>query len=337
MRDLKYIIKKIIIFTCVGILIYLFKANFVSALVVNPTATMNGQTLTTGNFITGQNGSSLIINYEGYPEGIDNPNQYWYVTVVICRDNPYGVGWLSNNYPASTGLNYNNTTLSCSYPNSTYTGGNLTFINYKTTGGGAYNTAGFALYSNGSSSVALIDIVVSADSWASPNDYTNISNINNQTTIINQNNEIKSWLQFNNQSLQAGFDAAAAKQQELINAVTEDFQDSDSNEMKSWLGSFHSDTYGLTDIITIPLTTIESITTTTCSTPLSVPIPFMPSGSNFELPCMTPIYRDTFGSVFTMYQTITTALIGYWCIVRMFAIVKGMKDPEDDKIEVVDL
>lgn len=335
MRDLKYIIKKVIIFTCVGILIYLFKASFANALVVNPTATMNGQSLNNGNFITGQNGSSLIIDYQGYPEGIDTPTQYWFVTVVLCRDNALGVGWLNNNYPSSTALTYNNTNLSCSYPNSTYTGGRLTFINYKTTGGGSYNPAGFSLYSNGLSSVALIDIVVSANTWASPNDYTSTSNITNQTTIINQVNSVQNTL--HNWITQAQQDHAEemAQIQALHDAITEDFLDSDSNEMKSWLGNFNSDTYGLTSIITAPLQTIESITSTSCSGPLQVPIPYV--GGYITLPCMTPIYQDTFGIAFGLYQTITTALIGYWVVVRIFAIVKGMKDPDDDKIEVVDL
>jgi hypothetical protein len=52
---------------------------------------------------------------------------------------------------------------------------------------------------------------------------------------------------------------------------------------------------------------------------------------------MTAIYNKHFGSIFTLYQTITTGFIAYWVAVRIFALIKGFKDPEDDKIEVMDL
>lgn len=91
---------------------------------------------------------------------------------------------------------------------------------------------------------------------------------------------------------------------------------------------------GLASIIMQPLASIASLTTAGC-TNLNVPLPF--ADRNLVMPCMTPIYQDKFGAAFTLYQTITTGLVAYYVILGMFATVKGLKDPQNDKIEAVNL
>lgn len=97
---------------------------------------------------------------------------------------------------------------------------------------------------------------------------------------------------------------------------------------------FSSNTFGLTSIITAPLSLINSLSSSTCSD-LSVPLPYI--NSNLTLPCMSNIYQDTFGSFFTLYQTITFGIVSYWVIVRIWNLVKDFKNPDHDEIEVLDL
>ena len=102
----------------------------------------------------------------------------------------------------------------------------------------------------------------------------------------------------------------------------------------SFFGDYQDKDYGLSDIITLPLSFIQGLTNSTCSN-LTLPLPFV--NQNLTLPCMSLIYSEHFGAIYTIYQTVTTALIGYWVAVRIYGLVKDFKDPENDKIEVMDL
>ena len=97
---------------------------------------------------------------------------------------------------------------------------------------------------------------------------------------------------------------------------------------------FSTNTFGLTSIITAPLSLIQSLSSTSC-TPLNLPLPFI--DGTLILPCMYDFYSNTFGVLFTLYQTITFGVVAYWVLVRIFNMVKDFKNPDHDEIEVVDL
>ena len=107
-----------------------------------------------------------------------------------------------------------------------------------------------------------------------------------------------------------------------------------TSEASEFFSGFTTDTFGLTSIITAPLNLIGSITSSTC-TPLGLPLPYV--NKTLELPCMSSIYSQYFGSFFTLYQTITFGIIAYWVCVRIFNLVKDFKNPDHDEIEVLDL
>ena len=93
---------------------------------------------------------------------------------------------------------------------------------------------------------------------------------------------------------------------------------------------------GITTVITAPLEYIKSLSNgvATCSS-ISLPL-----GSWFNkdliLPCPSTIYSK-FGSFLTIYQTITTGIIAYWCLVNILSLTLQFKEPFSDKIEVMDL
>lgn len=124
-----------------------------------------------------------------------------------------------------------------------------------------------------------------------------------------------------------------------INDLNDNIKDDDigdaTQDGADFILDFDTNTFGLTSIVTAPLNLIQSLTSSTCSE-LELPLPFL-NNKKLKLPCMTSIYQNTFGSLFTMYQTITFGIIAYWVCVRIFNQVKDFKNPEHDEIEVVDL
>ena len=154
-------------------------------------------------------------------------------------------------------------------------------------------------------------------------DTTGVGNaINNQTQIIQQN--------FNSQN-------------EIINNgfgnITSILNDSNTTQAESEYSNFFSnfttqDNGGISSIITAPLTAISSLSSARCNL-LELPLPYI--NSSITLPCMTPIYREYFGAAFSIYQTIIFGAVAYRIVLSLFMMIKGFKNPDDDKIEVVDL
>lgn len=120
-------------------------------------------------------------------------------------------------------------------------------------------------------------------------------------------------------------------------ALNDSLNNSDTSganqDANNFFNNFENNDFGLSDIITLPLTTIQSITSKSC-TPLSLTLPFV--NKTFELPCMNTIYSK-FEPFYSIYQTITFGVISYWVCVQIYAMVKGFKDPTSDEIEVMDL
>lgn len=124
------------------------------------------------------------------------------------------------------------------------------------------------------------------------------------------------------------------KLDEMNDTLNNDDVNGANGKGAEFFNNFENNDYGLSDIITIPLNLIKSCTTTNCQV-LTLTIPFV--NKTLTLPCMTEIYREYFGSFLTVYQTITFGIVAYWVSVQIYAMVKGFKDPNNDKIEVVDL
>lgn len=123
-------------------------------------------------------------------------------------------------------------------------------------------------------------------------------------------------------------------QNDIKDSINNDNVDDSTNTSSGFFNNFTTETFGLTSIITAPLNAINSIINSSCNN-LVLPLPFV--DKNLTLPCMNIIYSKHFKVFFDLYQIITTGLISYYIIVRIFNLVKDFKNPEHDEIEVVDL
>lgn len=121
-----------------------------------------------------------------------------------------------------------------------------------------------------------------------------------------------------------------------INDVNDSINNSnvDNDVGTGFFDDFTSQDFGLSQIITIPLNTIQGLTSKTC-VPLQVPIPF--TNSNITLPCMTEIYENKFSTIYNLWKIVSFGIVAYLIAIDIFHIVKGFKDPESDKVEVLDL
>ena len=75
MKETKYIIRKIIIGVGIALCLMFIKSCNVNAAVNNPSFFIDGYSLTTNIFRTVPEGSHAFkVNYDGYPNGLDNPS-----------------------------------------------------------------------------------------------------------------------------------------------------------------------------------------------------------------------------------------------------------------------
>lgn len=157
--------------------------------------------------------------------------------------------------------------------------------------------------------------------------------------IQNGNSGITSAI--NNQANQQHNDSQA--EQNAINDNTQAVNDlnntiSDSNVSGNgaddFFNNFQDNDHGLSSVITAPLNFIRSLASSSCSS-ISLTIPYV--DTQFNLPCMSTIYRQNFGSLFTLYQTITFGIVAYYVCIKIYGIVKGFKNPDNDRIEVLEL
>lgn len=155
--------------------------------------------------------------------------------------------------------------------------------------------------------------------------------INNQ--ITNDNSNTQQIIEKQEETTQAIEDNTDAVN-DINDTINNDNVDNATSQGSSFFSDFQSDTHGLSGIITAPLRLLDNLSSYNCS-PLTFPLPFVEN--QVTLPCMSTIYNTYFSSFLNIYRIITTGIIGYWVMVKLFSHVKNMQNPENDKIEVFDL
>ena len=130
------------------------------------------------------------------------------------------------------------------------------------------------------------------------------------------------------------------KQQETNDKIqenTDTIKDSDTSKSEAqandFFKNFKSDDHGLSGIITAPLTAISKLSQSCVA--LSLPLPN--NVGNIELPCMQTLYSQYVPTILSLWHVVVYGLVGYWIYKDIYRIVNNIKNPSDDKVEVLDL
>lgn len=116
-----------------------------------------------------------------------------------------------------------------------------------------------------------------------------------------------------------------------INSSNTSGGESAADDLKN--NSAFQDNTGLSSIVTAPLSMINSLTST-CS-PIRLPIPYL--DTTIELPCIGDLLTSKMGELMQLVKVVINGYICYLIGLDMFKIVKHARDPNDDRIEVLDL
>lgn len=178
----------------------------------------------------------------------------------------------------------------------------------------------------------LYDMLNSANSGGGQNIYLRTGISSHMTKYRNNlsNNQMIQEQQTTNNKLDQNKQAIDNQ----TNTIKSDDTTGANSQASSFFNDFQNNNFGLSDVITMPLTFINGLSDSTCYD-LDLPLPFV--NKNAKLPCMTSVYQTHFGSFLTLYQVITTGLIAYWVCINIFKLVKNFKDPDNYEVEVMDL
>lgn len=125
-----------------------------------------------------------------------------------------------------------------------------------------------------------------------------------------------------------------------LDEVNGSINNSDVSGANSDLNNFtenelFKDNTGILAIIQAPINMLNSITSATCS-PLSLPIPYL--NVNLDIPCLSTIFAKHISSEFlTLLKLAINGFIIYKVLCSLAMDIHNYKDPDSDKLEVLDL
>lgn len=116
--------------------------------------------------------------------------------------------------------------------------------------------------------------------------------------------------------------------------IKDDNVDSSSNQGSSFFNDFNSGDEGsLTDIVSLPLEYVQHLNDT-CK-PFTIPTGKL---GNISIPCLSSIWSSTsFAGIINTASLIINGIICYKLLSSLFLFFKQLKDPDDDKVEVMNL
>lgn len=135
----------------------------------------------------------------------------------------------------------------------------------------------------------------------------------------------------------AGVEGAIRENTDKIKETNDTIKDSDTSQSEvqanNFFKNFKSDDHGLSGIITAPLSSINKLTQSCVA--LSLPLPN--NVGSIELPCMETLYSNYVPTILSLWHVVIYGLLGYWIYKDIYRIVSNIKNPDDDKVEVLDL
>ena len=128
--------------------------------------------------------------------------------------------------------------------------------------------------------------------------------------------------------------ATASNTEEIKNDIKSDNvsgAEGSADDLKN--NSAFQDNTGLSGVISMPLTFINSLTNS-CQA-ITLTIPYM--DEVLTIPCLQPIITNKMPLLANLIKIVINGFIVYRVLLDIFQIVRNAKNPEDDRIEVLDL
>lgn len=125
-----------------------------------------------------------------------------------------------------------------------------------------------------------------------------------------------------------------------IDEVKDNINNSDVSGANKDLNKFtendaFKDTTGILAIIQAPINMLNSLTSTTCS-PLSLPLPFL--NVNLDIPCLSSIFAKHLSTeLLTLLKLAINGFLVYKILCSFAMDIHSYKDPDSDRLEVIDL
>lgn len=301
MRDLRYILKRVIILTLVAILVMFFKSKVSFAATIE-SLQIDYSNISNSTYYYRNANQESIFNFIGM--GTESPDENLYVNTLFCvlidgGAVPTGIAWANANDPQSfTGwgtrnsITTNITNVPCTLAGTSYRGKVVQVTGITRTGqdggGDIYYT--FRLSVNQNYSISLLnysianvpyELIVSQTDYTSQlNDMSNAitTTINNMSTIINNslnNNQAQTnqWLQ-----------KVEAAQKAMKEAMESDAIE-ENNQQFSEFNSYLAQNGVITNLITMPVTLFSKVLTTIDGTCVDYDLGTL-YDSNLILPCI---------------------------------------------------
>lgn len=287
--------------------------------------------ITVGNHTLSWTGAIIYPTNEGY-DSLSAKNMY--INLNLCMGADINTWSGPNN---AYNIYVHKTNVPCSY-NKSDAIGNVVMVYFRTYAQPNYLVYDgyFNFYLTDTTSIQMINYYASPFGFMNYQtmDYTqDLNEIKAALGAINTN-ELKDVVENKFEETNEKIEETNKNLEDLNDTMNNSDTSESQNQANGFFDDFSNDDFGLSDIITMPLSFIQGLANNSCNS-LSLPLPFV--NQNVTLPCMTSIYSEHFGSFLTIYQTITTGFIAYWVCINIFRMVQGFKNPDNDEIEVMDL
>lgn len=137
----------------------------------------------------------------------------------------------------------------------------------------------------------------------------------------------------NSSSIQNALDNTKTNTEDIKNSLNSDDVDDSSNTASGFFSDFSDNGHGLSGIVTAPLNAVNAMLTTTCTAPSATY-----KNKTFSLPCGDILWNQEGASNFkNILNLFYGGIICFGLLKSLFKDVNDLKNPDNDKVEVVDL
>lgn len=161
------------------------------------------------------------------------------------------------------------------------------------------------------------------------------TNVNNIQSSLNGVQSSVNSVQNSLNGVQSSVQDVESAVNQTNDTITNDTVTESNNYLRNNIvnnSAFNQD-HGITAIVQAPINFLQSLNNKTCSS-ITLPIPHL---GDATIPCMSTIYSTKFSNLYNILKVIINGVICYRLALSVVMIIRGAKDPNEDKIEVMDL